>query len=169
MRICVLLAFLVVSPPLGLSAQEAHKILDQGEIPVTVRKYEAKPWGTGSDPNDGVRHHFRIRNDSERVVVAVKVGVLTYDVFNEFQEVAQGIVVRDLLPGARVRDLLRTYHEDPATFLTGLIYVNKVRFQDGEIWEASADDLDARIVAFEAELQEGARGAKSKATGKTGE
>lgn len=155
MRRLILLIITVVVPYKSVFAQEPHRILEQDGAPVIVRKYEPEPWGTGFDPNDGVHHHFRFRNDSDRVVVAVKFGVLSYNVFNEFQEGTEAIVVRDVLPGKRTSYLLRTYHDDPGSFFTGLIYVAKVRFQDGGIWEADVDALDEQIMSFEAELRRG--------------
>jgi hypothetical protein len=138
----------------GAGSQEVHRVLAQPDAPVSVRRYEPEPMSFGPEIGDQVHHEVRVRNDSDRVVVAVKIGVLTYDVFNEFMESAEDIFVVDLLPGMRKSHYMRTYHEDSSHFLTGLTYIVKVRFQDGEIWEASEAGLDAGIQAFEAELRE---------------
>ena len=153
MRSVGLFLILTAIPCPALVAQEYHKILEQDDAPVSIRKYEPQPWGTGHDANDGVRHRLRFRNDTDRVVVAVKLGALCYNVFNEFQEGSEAIVVKDILPGMRESDIIVTYHEDPTSFLTGLAYVAKVRFMDGEVWEADSDDLDAQIIAFEERLK----------------
>ena len=153
MRLVGLFVILAAVPFQGLTAQEHHKILEQDNAPVSIRKYEPRSWGSGYDASDGVRHSLRFRNDTDRVVVAVKLGALCYNVFNEFQEGSEAIVVKDILPGKRESDVIVTYHDDPSSFLTGLAYVSKVRFMDGEVWEADPDDLDAQIIAFENELK----------------
>jgi len=149
MRLFVLLVVLAVIPIQGLPAQEHHKILAQDAAPISIRKYEPEPWVLGAEYDDGVRHAVRLRNDSDRVVVAVKLGTLCYNIFNEFQEGSEAIVVKDLLPGKRASHIVWTYLDDPPSFYSGLIYVAKVRFLDGEVWEADPDDLDAQILAFE--------------------
>lgn len=151
-------SFIFVS---GAESQEIHKILEQPDAPVSVRKYDPEPISFGSEFEDQVHHEVRVRNDSDRVVVAVKIGVLTYDLFNEFMVSTEDIGVVDLLPGKRDSHYLRTYHEDSTHFLTGLAYVAKVRFQNGEIWEANEAGLDAGIQAFETDLKERARAERS--------
>ena len=153
MRLVGLFVILAAVPFQDLAAQEHHKTLTQDDAPVSIRKYEPQSWGSGHDANDGVRHRLRFRNDTDRVVVAVKLGALCYNVFNEFQEGSEAIVVKDILPGKRESDVIVTYHDDPSSFLTGLAYVAKVRFMDGEVWEADPDELDAQIIAFENRLK----------------
>jgi hypothetical protein len=153
MRSVGLFLILTAIPSPALVAQEHHKILEQDDAPVSIRKYEPQSWGTGNHATDGVHHRLRFRNDTDRIVVAVKLGALCYNVFNEFQEGSESIVVKDILPGKRESDVIITYHDDPNAFLTGLTYVAKVRFIDGEAWEADSDDLDAQIIAFEDRLK----------------
>jgi hypothetical protein len=137
----------------GAGSQEVHEILEQPGAPVSVRKYDPEQMSFSPDIGDQVHHEVRVRNDSERVITAIKIGVLTYNVFNEFMVSAEEIFVVDLLPGKRKSHYLRTYHEDSSPFLTGLTYIAKVRFQNGGIWEANEAGLDAGIQAFEAELR----------------
>jgi hypothetical protein len=153
MRLLGFLVVLAVVLPKELMAQEHHRILEQDGAPVTIRKYDPEPWVLGAEYNDGVRHEVRFRNDTDRMVVAVKFGALCYNIFNEFQEGSEGIVVKDVLPGKRVNHIVWTYLDDPPSFFSGLIYVAKVRFLDGEVWEADPDDLDAQILAFETGLK----------------
>ena len=61
--------------------------------------------------------------------------------------------MKDILPGKRESDVIFTHHDDPDSFLTGLAYVAKVRFVDGDVWEADSDNLDAQIMAFEDRLK----------------
>jgi len=133
-------------------AQSRHVIMSQKDAPIRVVEYDAQIWGTGSEVGEGIRHDFRFRNDSDRGVVAVKFGVLSYDIFNEFQEETETIVVRDMEPAAQSRHGVVVFPVEPTAFHTGLLYVRKVRFLDGEIWEVSPEDLDAMIRAFEEEL-----------------
>jgi hypothetical protein len=140
--------------PASVSAQNRHRVLAQDDAPIRVVEYDAQIWGTGSEIGDGVRHELRFRNDSDRGVVAVKFGLLSYDIFNEFQEETETIVVQDLAPGDGSRQGVVVFPPDPAAFYTGLAYVRKVRFLDGEIWEASPEELDALIQAFELELNQ---------------
>jgi hypothetical protein len=125
---------------------------------VSIREYEPEAWDSGLDENDGVHHRIRFRNDSDRVVVAAKFGVLCYNIFDEFQAGSEDIVVGDLLPGKRQNHFMRTFHDDPQSFHTGLIYVAKVRFMDGGIWEADLQEVDGQILAFEAELKAASTG-----------
>lgn len=142
----------------SVQAQGRHKVLPQDGSPVTVVAYDAEFWGTGSGMGDGVNHDLRFRNDSERGVVAVKFGFLCYDVFNDFQDEAEEIVIRDLSPGDTTRYSFRSFPPAPASFYTGFIYVRKVRFLDGEVWEVTPEELNAMIQAFETQLMRAGEG-----------
>jgi hypothetical protein len=136
----------------GALGQTRHTVMPQADSPVQAVAYEAEIWGTGSGLGDGVNHDFRFQNVSDRGVVAVKFGLLCYDIFDEFQDGTEEIVVRDLAPGETTRYTFQSFPPAPSSFYTGLIYVRKVRFLDGEIWEAAPEDLDGKIQAFEVEL-----------------
>jgi len=114
-------------------------------VQLALGTWEAEIWGIGSGLGDGVDHDFRFQNVLGRGVVAVEFGLLWYDIFNEFQDGTEEIVVRDLAPGETTRYTSQSFPPAPSSFYTGLIYVRKVRFLDGEIWEAVPEDLDANI------------------------
>ena len=133
-----------------LAAQDRNTILAQGNAPVRVVEYDARVWG--EELGETIYHDFRVRNDSDRGIVAVKLGLLCYDVFNEFQDETETILVKDLSPGERTDFYAMSYPDQPRAFYTGVIYVRKVRFLDGEIWEAPTEELDALLQEFEASL-----------------
>jgi hypothetical protein len=85
------------------------------------------------------------------LVMVLRIGLLSYEIFNEFQGGTEETAIRDLAPGETAGYTFQSFPPAPSSFYTGLIYVRKVRFLNGEIWETLPEDLDAEIQSFEEE------------------
>jgi len=97
-------------------------------------------------------HDIRFRNNADRAIVAVEFGLLCYDIFNEFQDESEVLHRKDMLPGERSRVSHVAMPPDPEAFFTGVVFVKRIRFLDGEVWIADQEEVDALLVALEDEL-----------------
>ena len=89
----------------------------------------------------GIIHRVEYRNVSERKIIAVEFGLLALDVFDNLQDNCHGYALGGLEPGVlRKSGWLRRPSTEWA-FYTGVAYVVKVRFEDGEIWEADLENV----------------------------
>ncbi len=116
------------------------KIIAQPTSPLTVMSYTAKYQEGGRYTTEGIRHNVQYENTSDSQIVASQIGLLSFDVWNEFLDRTGGVSIKDIGPGGMESGawVARAYAD--FTFLTGFAYVGKVRYADGRIWEA---DLDA--------------------------
>ena len=110
-------------------------IIDVGEILVQIEKYTAKYQAGPTD--EGILHTVYYQNISERTLVAVEMGFVSYSVFNELINISKGVDMAPPHPGKykQMNQLVRFEPSDFA-FYTGVVYVSRVRFASGEIWEA---------------------------------
>ena len=72
-----------------------------------------------------------------------------FDIFDEYLDDAEVVVVRDLPPGGRTGGDWVVKPLEPHTFYTGVAYVWKVRFLNGDIWEASQEDVYTQLRQIE--------------------
>lgn len=142
----LLLFFLV---PVAVYGQDRYRILSQEDAPISILEYQAQIWGTGAETGDGVMHDIRFRNASDRAIVAVKFGVLCYDIFNEFQNESEVLHRKDMLPGESSRVSRLAMPPEAEAFFTGVVFVQRVRFLDGEVWVADPGEVDALVVEVE--------------------
>jgi hypothetical protein len=98
-------------------------------------------------------HHFvQFKNATDRRVVAVQFGIVGFDLWNRFLEQTITESILDIEPGANGEATYVIYHSPGGTFLSGAIYVRKVRFEDGEIWFARLPEIAAHLSGIEREF-----------------
>jgi trehalose-6-phosphatase len=116
------------------------KIMAQKDAPLLITSYSAAYQRGGRYMSEGIRHAVEYKNVSDRQVVAVQIGLVSFDVWNEFMDRTGGVAIVEIAPGGSEKGtwVARAYAD--FAFLTGFAYVGKVRFSDGTIWAA---DLDA--------------------------
>ena len=90
--------------------------------------------------DEGIIHRVEYRNTTERKIIAIVFGLLAFDVFNELQDNCHGYVLEGLEPGVLAKSGWLRRPSTEWAFYTGVAYVVKVRFEDGEIWEADLED-----------------------------
>ena len=99
--------------------------------------------------DEGIAHVVEYRNITERKIVAVVFGLLAFDIFNESQDVVQGWSLDGLEPDVSESGTWTRRSNMEEAFHTGMVYVAKVRFENGEIWRADLEDIVKQIQKVE--------------------
>ncbi len=122
-------------------AQKTSRIIEQSQAPIKIVSYEADYQKGGKYSSKGIRHEVEYRNISKRNIVALKIGLVSFDVWNEFLNQTGGISMIILSPNETEDGtwIARAYGD--FSFYTGLAYVSNVRFSNGEIWSADLDNI----------------------------
>ena len=94
---------------------------------------------------EGIAHVVEYRNVTDRKIVAVVFGLLAFDIFDESQDTVHGYTLDDLEPDKSDSSTWTRRSSMPAAFHTGMAYVVKVRFEDGEIWKADLEGIVEQI------------------------
>ena len=94
---------------------------------------------------EGIAHVVEYRNITERKIVAVVFGLLAFDIFDESQDTFHGWSLDDLKQGASGNGVWMRSSSMAEAFHTGMAYVAKVRFEDGEIWKSDLEGIVEQI------------------------
>lgn len=144
----VLVACLLAAPLWAL--QPVSKIIDQPDAPLRITKYIAVyQEGSGRYITEGIHHSVEYQNSSGRVVEAVQIGLVSFDVWNEYLDRTGGLSLDVLPPNAKDQGTWVTGRYRGFSFHTGVVYVSKVRFQNGEIWEADLEAIATELAKIE--------------------
>lgn len=111
------------------------------DCPVEIEDYFCNyNGGTGMSTIVNIGHGATIKNRSNRNIIAVSVGYLSFNVWNEFLDVMFCEKVTTIAPNQKIKTLgCVKEHPKTHTFFTGVAFVWRVRFEDGEIWNADRD------------------------------
>ena len=127
----------VLSPALVGSGAEPppaeHRVLVQSAAPIAITEYTARYQERSRYQSEGIRHELSYRNVGTRKIVAVQFGLLAFNIFNEFQDRLGGFTIEDVEVGSPESGAWVANALAEAAFYTGVAYVDKVRFEDGEI------------------------------------
>ena len=126
-----------------------HRILVQEDAPVEITFYVAMHQPRGTNSREGIQHSLRYRNVSKRRIVALQFGLLAFDIFNEFQDRLGGFTIQDVEPGEETYGSWLASARAEAAFYTGVAYLSKVRFEDGEVWSADLDQITRQVQEIE--------------------
>ncbi|MBC6946482.1 MAG: hypothetical protein DYH15_15065 [Nitrosomonas sp. PRO4] len=115
------------------------KIIEQPNAPIKILSYTAKFSKGTQYSREGIQHSAEYQNTSDKTIVAIQLGLVSFDIWNEFLDRMGGISIRNLPPKIKEKgSWVATAYAD-FSFLTGVCYVSKVRFESGEIWVADLD------------------------------
>lgn len=130
------------------------RIVQQADTPVKIVTYSAAYMERSTYIEEGIHHRFEFQNTSQRPIAAVRFGVVSFDAFNEFIGRTAGIYLDPLPPGgsknAKGTWITRAYGD--FAFLTGVAYVQRVRFEDGEIWTADEAAIVTELKKIQADF-----------------
>lgn len=131
-------AFLIVIVTGSAQAQNTpNKIVTQADAPVRILKYDARyQESSGTFSVRGINHAAEYENTTTRKIVAVQLGLVSFDVWNKFLDQTMGIDMSGLQPGKKKVGAWAATAYGDFSFWSGFVYVSKVRFDDGEIWAA---------------------------------
>ena len=153
-RACASLALLA---PFAANAEPPpaeHRVLEQDDSPVEIVEYKAN-YQRGSSSRysrEGIRHRVTYRNVGDRKIVALQFGLLSFNIFNEFQDRLGGYTIEDVAPGESLTGEWLASALAESAFYTGVAYVAKVRFEDGEVWSADLDKVAKQVQEVEEEF-----------------
>ena len=134
------IAFIIAASGLSAIAQRtttATRIINQPTSPIKIISYNAVYIGSSSTyVSRGIHHNLEYENASVRTVVAVQFGLVSFDIWNEFLDRTGGVTMETIEPGSKEKGKWVATSYADFSFHTGVAYVSKVRFDDGEIWSA---------------------------------
>ena len=126
--------------------------------PVVITEYDARYQPRSRYQSEGIRHELSYRNASEKKIVALRFGLLAFNIFNEFQDRLGGFTIEDVAVGETESGVWVASALAEAAFYTGVAYVDKVRFEDGVIWSADGDEILSQLREIETDLDAEALG-----------
>lgn len=125
-------------------------IIAQPGSPVEIVSYSAEFQRRGVSASEGIHHSLQYRNRGTQKVVAVRFGLVSFDLFNRFIGKTGGIATDDLPPETLpIKGDWVASHYAAFSFLTGLAYVDAVRLEDDTVWQADETAILAEIRKIE--------------------
>ena len=124
-----------------------HKIVEQADAPILVTAYRTEFLKRTNEASEGLRHDIDYRSRAGQRIVAVQFGLVSFDVWNEFLERHAALASEAIDANGREKSSWFTPTSAGGAFYTGVVYVERVRFANGEIWTA---DLPAVATVMQA-------------------
>jgi hypothetical protein len=141
---------------------ESAVILKQVGSPLTITQYSTKFRSASSASRyssgnpDEIVHTVNYTNSSSKNIVALQIGLASFDAFNGFMGRFSGWAVQKIAASESQKG---EWDQRPyaafsfESFGTGVAYVNAVRFEDGSIWRANLKDILSEMQKFEKDLK----------------
>lgn len=145
--ICIIIVCVLGSSVFAI--EPISKVIEQPNAPIKIFSYDAKYDKGTKYTREGIKHAVEYQNVSGRKIVAVQVGLVSFDIWNEFLDRMGGVSIRDLQPDEKEKGAWIASAYADFTFLTGVSYVSKVRFDNGEIWSADLDTIAEELRKIE--------------------
>jgi hypothetical protein len=116
------------------------KIIAQTTAPIKIATYSATYIDSSSRYIErGIHHELEYENLSNRNLIAVEFGLVAFDIWNEFLDRTGGVTMTPVSAGGKSKGRWVASRYADFSFHTGVAYVSKVRFDDGEIWSADTN------------------------------
>lgn len=138
-RISIITCLAIVTFASAFALEPQAIIISQEGAPLKIESYSAKYREGSNYSREGIRHEVKYTNVSSKTIVALRIGLVSFDVWNEFLDKMGGVAIEDLKLGDSKPGVWIASAYADFSFLTGVAYVNKVRFEDGTFWEADLD------------------------------
>lgn len=144
------------------AAAENSVVLKQSAAPLTITSYRAsfKEETSGSrytrPTSDQIKHEVTYTNNTGKEIVALQIGLTSFDAFNGFMGRFSGWSIERIPAGGSKNGEWTQQPYAAFSFQqygTGVAYVNAVRFADGSIWRANLSEVLAELQKFEKELK----------------
>ena len=153
---CIALAIVLSAVTVSAKLTPVEVISDQPDSPLRLTEFDA--WHQDSSPYGGqynpgnperINYEVEIQNVSDRKVVAYRLGFVSFDVFNQYLSRSVGQAVEDLDPGDDEKMGWSDQKSNSGGFHTGVIYVDRVRFENGDIWVADLQPIGDYLMQIE--------------------
>ncbi len=132
------------------------KIIEQPDAPIKILTYKTS-YGMHSkiamvgEKTEGVRHQTEYQNISQRGILAVQIEYEMFNVFDEYLGSSWAVKTDYLKPNDK--DKSDGVADQGFTFLTGVAFVSKVRFDNGEVWHANLDAIAQELAKIDKAFQ----------------
>ena len=149
---CMMMTVLLLGAPSQDSADKAalqpsSVIVAQPGTPVRITSYDSAYHVDNGQ--QGIHHSLEYESATEREVVAVRLALVSFDIWNEPLGRIRGTTIRTLGPGTghQCKWLERDFGTPSyaQAFGTGVAYVQSVRYGNGEVWSADDEAVRSRI------------------------
>lgn len=111
-------------------------VVQQSNCPIRIALYKA-----AYKPETSLRHVIQYENRSAQKVIAIRFGMLSFDLFHKFLGKTTGTNVQDMSPGKKEEGYWTTDSMHVAAFHVGIAWVDSLRLEDGTIWNANEADI----------------------------
>lgn len=148
----VLLAAALFGTAQVMAIEPETKVMAQPGAPLQITAYNAAYEEGGRYSTEGIHHTVSYKSIADRPIVAAQIGLVSFDIWNEFLDRTNGVTIEDLAPGATKQGtwVARAYSD--FAFHTGVAYVAKVRFADGSIWSADLQAVAQELRKIQADF-----------------
>ncbi len=101
-------------------------------------------------------HSIEFKNTSKREIVAVQIGFVFLGIWNEYLDTAHGFSLLSLEPDEESSRswIIESTKFSSAEIFTGIAYVNRIRFANGEAWKANPGHLLKELRKIEKSSEE---------------
>ena len=146
----ITLSILAAATPVAQELDRVAVIISQPTSPVEIYDFSRTDRsGRFTTTGDELYVNARWRNIVDRLIVAVEIGVLDFDVWHEFLEYQLINNFEKLEPRDDNRlNYSFTQHGTKyqiTRIQTSFAYVSRVMFEDGEIWERSLEQVTEEV------------------------
>jgi hypothetical protein len=128
-----------------------NHIVQQDQCPVVINQYKAAYSSTES--SRGIKHKLHYNNATDRLIVAVQYGFVSFNIWNEFIDKASGVSIENirgkLEKGPEFWNAWTSNCYGGSSFHVGFTYVDRVRFENGDFWECDKKAITAQMQEFE--------------------
>jgi hypothetical protein len=121
---------------LGAEILPRNIVVQQSNSPIRIVSYKAQ-----YKPETGLRHVIQYQNRSGQKIVAIRFGMLSFDLFHKFLGKTTGTNVQDMNAGKSEEGYWLTDSGHAAAFHVGIAWVDAIRMEDGTIWSANEADI----------------------------
>lgn len=119
------------------------------DSPVKIISYLATYSPETKYSNEWIVHKTEVQNVSNQDIVAYQMLFVSFDYFNNYLDKITGFSKTTIQSNEKHSGVWRSYSYGSFTFLTGVAFVNKVRFADGKIWVANENQILTELKKIE--------------------
>jgi hypothetical protein len=130
------------------------RMVAQPDAPVAITSYNAAYRERSQYSTEGIHHSVKFQNKGTKTVVAVSIGLVSFDVWNEYMERTNGLSTDTIQAGKEDSGTWVAAPYRGFSFLTGVAFVHRVRFDDGSIWVANNETVLEELRKIEKDFDE---------------
>ena len=145
----------ILPAPVG-NPQDRSQVILQLDAPVKITSYDSGYKDALSLPSlnyyrsEGIKHKAEYENTSGRKIIAVGITFIAFNVWNEYMTKVLGVSMEGMRPGEKDKgEWDMGFVAGDFAFFTGVAYVSKVRFENGEIWRADLEHIAEQLKKIE--------------------